>query len=229
VNDIHPLWSPDASRIIYASRKKGVYDLYERSIARPDSEATLLESPLSKRPLDWSPDGRLVLYRQTDPKTGPDIWALPLGGSSRPFAVVNTDAEDTSGKFSPDGKWIAYESNRSGRPEVFVRAFPGPGAEAQVSVQGGAQVRWAPHGRELFFIALDGRLMSAAIKVSSDGQTVEAGACVPLFATKIGAALQLVSQPQYMVSPDGKRFLMNSLTGDTQTSPIAVLLNWKSK
>jgi eukaryotic-like serine/threonine-protein kinase len=226
-NDIHARFSPDGSRIIYASRKKGVYDLYERSLEQPDSERLVFASALSKRPMDWSSDGRFLLFRHTDSNTGTDILGLPLDGSARSMPIVKTDAEDTYAQFSPDGKWIVFESNKTGRPEVFVRAFPGPGAESQVSVRGGAQARWAPNGKELFYITLDGRLMSVQLKPSPDGQAIEAAAPVPLFTTHVGGAIQRASGPQYLVAPDGKRFLMNTLAGE-HPSPITVILNWKA-
>ena len=228
-NDIHPIWSPDGSRIIYASLRENVYDLYEGSVTRTGGHELVLATPQGKRATDWSSDGRFILYRSNDPKTGPDIWARSMDGDRKSFPVVQTEFEERDGQFSPDGKWIAYESNKSGRPEIVVQPFPGPGAESRISTNGGAQVRWSRDGREIFYIALDGRLMSVSIRIASDGQTIDAAAPVPLFAARVGAAVQRLSGPQYMVAVDGKRFLMNRLTEETHTSPITVILNWKAK
>jgi hypothetical protein len=109
-----------------------------------------------------------------------------------------------------------------------VHPFPDPGAKFQVSANGGAQARWGRDGKELFYIALDDRLMAAPIQIGPGGQTFEAGAPVPLFATHIGGALGQIVYRNYMVSPDGQRFLMNTIIEGT-TSPITVLLNWKPK
>src|SRR5213083_2964398 len=111
---------------------------------------------------------------------GWDIWALPLDGDRKPFPVVQTDFEERDGQFSPDGKWIAYQSNESGRFEIHVQPFSGSERQVsgkwQVSTTGGAQVRWRHDGKELFYIALDGRLMAVPIRLASDGQSIEAAA-----------------------------------------------------
>ncbi len=111
----------------------------------------------------------------------------------------------------------------TGRSEIYVQPFPGPGAPELVSTSGGAQVRWRRDGRELFYIALDGRLMAVPIRFPTDGQ-VQTGAPVPLFATRVGGAVQ-VDRQKYVVSPDGQRFLLSTV--DVSTSPIRVILNWK--
>jgi eukaryotic-like serine/threonine-protein kinase len=128
-------------------------------------------------------------------------------------------------RISPDGKWIAYQSNESGRVEIYLQPFPGPGSRVLVSTTGGAQVRWNRNGRELFYVALDDRLMSVPIQVSADGQVL-VGTATPLFATRIGGALQSNFPQQYMVSTDGQRFLMNVIPDEVPT-PLTVLLNWK--
>jgi eukaryotic-like serine/threonine-protein kinase len=151
---------------------------------------------------------------------------LPLDGEKKPFTVVQTNFDERDGQFSPDGKWIAYQSNESGRVEIYVQAFPGPGRKwGPISTNGGAQARWSRDGKELFYIALDDRLMAVPIQLASDGQAVEVGAPAPLFTTHVGGALQSISMHHYMVSPDGQRFLMNTMTGES-ASPITLLLNW---
>src|SRR5262249_46270521 len=144
----------------------------------------------------------------------------------KPFPVVQTTFDETFALFSPDGKWIAYESNESGRNEIYVQPFPGPGNKARISTDGGAQVHWRKDGKELFYIALDGRLMAVPIHLATD--TIEAGAPVPLFATHMGPALSFPNRQQYDVSPDGQRFLMNTIIEEAP-SPITVILNWKAR
>ena len=225
--DFGPIWSPDGSRIVFTSDRKGVFDLYLKPVAGAGQEELLLATPQNKSPVDWSPDGRFVLYRSPGPTTGFDLWAVPVDGERKPFPVVQTNSEERDGQFSPDGKWIAYQSNESGRVEVVIQPFPGPGGKLQVSTNGGAQVRWRRDGKELFYIALDGRLMAVPIRLAANGQSVETGTSVPLFATRVGGAVQGTSQPQYSVSADGQRFLMNTVTGEASVAPITVLLNWK--
>ena len=106
-----------------------------------------------KSPLAWSPDGRVLLYAIQHPKTGLDLWALPLAGDRKPFPVVQTPFDETAGQFSPNGRWVAYQSNESRQVEIYVRPFPGPGSQWQVSTAGGSQPRWRPDGKELFYVA----------------------------------------------------------------------------
>ncbi len=178
--------------------------------------------------MDWSPDGHVLLYKSNDPKTSFDLWALQINGDRKPFSVVKTNFQEREGQFSPDGKWLAYQSDESGRFEIYVQPFPGPGSKVQVSTNGGAQVRWRRDGKELFYIGLDDRLMAVPIELDSKGGTAELGKPVALFATHIGGALQGPNTQQYIVSPDGQRFLMNTMVNDL-TSPITLILNWKPK
>jgi hypothetical protein len=152
-----------------------------------------------------------------------------MDGTGNPFPVVQTAFEERDGQFSPDGKWIAYQSNESGRSEIVVQPFPGPGDKLQISTNGGAQVRWRHDGKELFYIALDGQLMAVPIQIAASGRSIEASSPVSLFATRVGGALQGPNKQQYVVSLDGQRFLMNTLAEGDQPSPITVILNWKPK
>ena len=152
---------------------------------------------------------------------------LPLEGDRKPFPVIRTNFDERDGQFSPDGRWIAYQSNESGRYEVYVQPFPGPGNKVQVSDNGGAQVRWRRDGRELFYIALDDRLTAVPIRFAPD-RAIEAGKPVPLFPTRVGGAVQARNRQQYAVAEDGQRFLMNAMP-DESTSVITVILNWKPK
>jgi Tol biopolymer transport system component len=228
VADIHPVWSPDGTEVVYATRPKGIYDIYRRSLGGGSRESLVLSTPASKRPLDWSKDGRFMLFlnRSDEEKTGGDIWALPLADGGKPFPVLDSEFEEAYAQLSPDVKWIAYVTDKTGRWEVFVRSFPEPGMEWQVSTDGGAQPRWRPDGNELFFIGLDGRLMAALVRhAGSEGLDIAAAA--PLFTPHMGAAVQPLSLALYNVLPDGKRFLMLNVQEETVSSPLTVLLNWK--
>jgi Tol biopolymer transport system component len=224
--DAYPLWSPDGKTIVFASNRTGVFDLYQMPAAG-GVEEPLLATPLSKVPLDWSRDSRFLLYLVVDPKTASaDLWALRLADGRKSFPVVQTPFNENWGQFSPDGKWVAFQSNASGRVEVYIQSFPGPGPSIRVSTTGGAQARWRPDGKELFYIGLDGRLMAVSITVAASGD-VEPGVPVPLFATHIGGALLGSLRQNYMVSPDGQRFLMNTVVSEGPASPITLILNWR--
>jgi serine/threonine protein kinase/Tol biopolymer transport system component len=220
--DQTPVWSPDGSLVAFSSLRKGAYDLYVKP-STGGTEQLLLESASPKIPTDWSRDGRLVLYQYADPKTGWDLAALPIAGNDRtPIVVANTAFEERAGQFSPDARWVAYQSNVTGRFEIYVQPFPGPGRQWPVSTAGGTDPRWRADGKELFFIGLDGKLMAAPVGMS--GSTFEAGAPAALFQTRmaVGGAANL--KQQYAVSRDG-RFLVN-VPFETSTAPITLILNW---
>src|SRR5262249_25606061 len=173
-----------------------------------------------------SRDGRFVLYREAGQKTGWDLWALPMAGDRKPIAVVNSPFDEHSSQFSPDGRWVAYQANITGRFEVYVQPFPGPGGRWQVSTAGGAFPRWRADGKELFFIAPNAKLMSAPVQISAS--TFEAGSPIAVFQTHIVTGGLATQQSQYAVSRDD-RFLINSRVDESTPTPITLILNWKPK
>jgi hypothetical protein len=145
---------------------------------------------------------------------------------AKPFPVVETAFDERHGRFSPDGKWMSFESNESGRYEVYVQPFPGPAAKIQVSSNGGAMAQWRDDGMELFYISLDEQLMAVPLSLQADA--LLPGTPTALFRVRVGGAQPGNSGPQYVVSPDGQRFLINSLAEEV-ASPITVILNWKAR
>jgi dipeptidyl aminopeptidase/acylaminoacyl peptidase len=223
VPDIAPIWSPHGDSVAFSSIGRGTFDLFQKRIGAA-AEEELLVTDQPKQATDWSRDGRYLLYRSADPKSDWDIWALPFDGDKKPFPVVKTDFEERDAQFSPNGKWIAYQSNESGRFEVYVQPFPGPGSKYLVSTNGGAQVRWSRDGKELFYISLDGQLTAVPFESSSGGEPAKIGKPVALFFAPVGS-VQDIGLPSYTVLGD-HRFLIDALV-EEPASPITVILNWK--
>ena len=221
--DSAPVWSPDGMRIAFFSSRKGPSNLYLKPSSGAGAEELLLESPNAKAPQDWSKDGRFLLYREADPKTGRDLWALPVTGNDRkPIVVVKTPFEELNGQFSPDGRWVAYETNESGRFEIAVQPFPAATGKWQVSTDGGIQPRWRADGKELYFVAPDGKLMAASITA---GAAFAAGTPAALFPAALAPGSGSQKQ-QYAVSRDG-RFLISQVVEASSAAPITLILNWK--
>jgi dipeptidyl aminopeptidase/acylaminoacyl peptidase len=233
--DTFPTWSPDGEHVIFTSNRKGpTYDLYVGSINKPGGEALLLASSENKIATDWSLDGNYVLYRNLSPDTGYDLWALPVDKEGKkkgePQLVDRTPGDERDGQFSPDGKWVAYQSNESGSFEIYVKPFPGPGAKFQVTRGGGAQVRWNRNGKELFYVAPDARLMSVSMKLDPAGKNFDAGVPTPLFLTSLrGGEVQTPNRQQYAISSDGQRIFTRAGGPTPSNVPITLLLNWKPK
>jgi serine/threonine protein kinase len=226
----HPFWSPDGSRLLFFSNRKGNNNVYEMPANGAGSEVPLLETPLNKSSLDWSPDGRFILYRLQTQTTGTDIWALPMFSDRKPFPVANSTFDEDFAQFSPDGRWVVYQSNESGNSEIYVQPFMGGSGKSRVSTNGGVQPRWPRDGKELFYVSLDGKLMAAPITFSSRDHSIDAGKPVALFSPALaGGTFPTGGKQQYTVSSDGKRFLMNVTVEEQTTMPITLILDWKSR
>jgi eukaryotic-like serine/threonine-protein kinase len=228
--DEAPVWSPDGTGIVFASSRNGTFDLYRKNSAGAGQEEVLLKSDHPKTPEDWSADGRYVLYREQDPKTGWDLWVLPLTGDRKPQPVLRTAFSEIQGRFSPDGRWIAYVSNESGTDLVYVQNFPPSGNKWQISTGGGFQPRWRRDGKELFFVAgeeLGGAIphdvMAVAVDTSSDG-VFKAGVSQKLFTVDTGTGI--ANGNTWDATPDGQRFLVSSPSTRTAVPPITVVVNW---
>jgi len=179
----------------------------------------LLESNKNEFPDSWSPDGRFILYELDDRKTSWDLWILPLP-DRKPRPFLQMEFRQEAARFSPDGRWVAYRSTESGRSEVYVVPFPGPGGKWQISARGGEAPRWSRDGKELFFIGPDDMLTVAT--VNGQGPLFDVGAVTPLFATRFATT---VSNFPYDVSPDGRRFLVTTLVEQAEL-PMTVVVNW---
>src|SRR5262249_9562927 len=216
----NPVWSPDGRFIAFnQNRLPPGNDL--DVVSTTDYKVELLLSSPEKNmyPMDWSRDGRFLLCGTFGQGEG-ELFALPLDAdhkmSGAPIILTHPGDRKAYGQFSPDGNWIAYESDRSGQLEIYIRKFPEPGSEIRVSTKGGRNVRWRKDGQELFYIAPDGDLMVVPLHVSTD---VKLGSPQRLFMTNLHPG------PNYSVSSDGKKFLMYVL--QWADSPINMIVNWK--
>ena len=222
--DESPVWSPQGDRIAFAAYRKG-RGLKPALLVKPINgagEEVLLESSDETSPDDWSSDGRFVslFVLRAEGKRNIELWILNTGrrGKAVPFATDTPSQFDS--RFSPDGRWIAYQSDESsaGTPEIFVRPFPGPGGRWQVSTAGGRGPRWRRDGKELFYLSADNKIMAVPVRFD------------PTFQAGLPAALFSVRPPPgrmaYDVSADGKRFLVNTATGDESSPPLTLIADW---
>jgi serine/threonine protein kinase/Tol biopolymer transport system component len=223
--DAYPVWSPRTNQIVFSSRRRGNPSLYLMPANGSPGSEKLLWGGAPAFPQDWSSDERFLVYLVLDDKTGRDLWAMDMTSNQRTTrAVVNTPSDERNGQLSPDGHWLAYETNESGRFEIVVVSFPNPTEKSTVSTSGGTQPRWRADGKELYFVAPDGTLMAAPITTrQADGPRIEVGARVSLFQTQMADSRG--GSIQYAVARDG-RFLI-SQPEESATSPITLILNWK--
>jgi Tol biopolymer transport system component len=217
-DDSHPVWSRDGNRIVWASNRTGTHQLYQKLASGVGQDELLLQSDVPLLPSGWSADGKFLLYGRTDPKSS-DVWVLPLEGDRKPFPYVQTPLWETEAQFSPDGRWIAYRTNETGRSEVYVQTFPASGGRWQVSTNGGHHPQWRSDGKELFYCSTDGKLIAVDVK---RGDAFEAGLPKTLF----NLAEAKVYYADYAVTADGQRFLFVRKLQEGSPAPFSVVVNW---
>ena len=218
--DVHalPVWSPDGSTVVVESGA---------DVVRWPAAGGAKEQVWATRfnPNSYSPDGRYLAFTMLNADTNRDVGVLPLFGDRKPIPFLQSTANEVHGQISPDGRWIAYSSDEAdgSTTELYIQRFPEGGQKVRVSTAGGDQARWRRDGRELFYVSLDGRLMSVPIQTAPD---LKVGAPVALFETSLVAGGGLGTNAHYDVTPDGQRFIVASRLGDTGNPPITVVLNW---
>jgi serine/threonine protein kinase len=225
-----PFWSSDGKRILFRSALGGAPTLFVRAVDGLSDAKVLFESKtlFGGWPSDWSPDGRTVLYVVP----GDDLTAVDVeSGKSSP--VAQTSANEGWGEFSPDGRFVAYQSNESGRFEIYVRTFPGAEGKWLVSVAGGTQPRWRRDGKELFYVTPDGQLMAVLLTADKTGRTLQVGNAVSLFLTNLVTApapgvITVGSGPkqQYAVASDGRFLMIVPVAKTAAPTPISIVVNW---
>jgi Tol biopolymer transport system component len=219
-NNAFPVWTPDGRRLTYVSDKAGPDNMYWKPLDGSGAEERLVVSNRANYCFSWSRDGRLA-YVSVQPRTLQDIWIVRPDQRDKPTAVLETPFGEGAPQFSPDGRWLAYVSNETGRNEVYVRAFPGPGERLTISTEGGNEVVWSRDGREVFYRSGDAMM---AVSVMP-GAVLNVGRPRKLFEKQYEPTLAL--WPNYDVSLDGQRFLMvKTVEQEAAPTQINVVLNW---
>jgi eukaryotic-like serine/threonine-protein kinase len=228
-HDAAPAWAPDGGRITFSSTRGGFADIYTRSASGTGEDELLAKTgEESAAHLSWARERPLLAFQAgglPGSSGNQDIWVVTRDGVQKPRVYLNAVFNEAQPEFSPDGEWIAYSSNESGRSEIFVQPYPANGQKYPISTGGGIQPRWRRDGHELFFLVQDGTLMAAPVKVSARG--FEAGVARPLFKTQLTGA-HLFAYRTYDIAPDGQRFIFSRPPAGevTAVDPLTVVLNW---
>jgi eukaryotic-like serine/threonine-protein kinase len=214
------VWSPDGTELVYAWNRKGFYNMYRQSVSTLGDARLIAEAVSHQYPTDWSSDGRTIVFTNIDPKTQADIWVRPVdGGPDTP--VLAAPFNEYAARLSPNGQWLAYASDESGRVEVYVQRYPSGRDKMPVSTSGGTHPQWSGDGRELFYLAADRKLNAVAI---TEGPPFAVGRPQKLFDVPVDMSIGSMHATHFSARPDRERFLLG-VTAISQTS-ADVVFNW---
>ncbi len=227
-----PVWSPDGGHIAFGSLRNGSWGIYRKNSSGVGAEELLFESKAQILPMDWSRDGQTIVFWRNEPTTLADIWRLPLQGDRKPVPFLQTPAIEQHTQLSPDGRWLTYGSNESGRSEVYVQSFPSAGTKYQLSTDGAAFPRWRHDGKEILFMSFPviGRIQGVTVQTAGEG--LKFGSPQFLFDSRyVNWAHSETGGGIYhtfAVSSDGQRFVVPVQRGSTGDgpAPLTVVLNW---
>ncbi|MEK7408484.1 MAG: hypothetical protein AAB225_25715 [Acidobacteriota bacterium] len=218
-----PTWTPDSAHLVFTWERNEAANLYRLAVTGSPTPEALLPAGRDRWPLDCSRDGRFLLYAEIDPATKFDVWALPLQGGGAPKPLLRGPGKENEARFSPDGKFIAYQSDESGHVQVYIQTFPPGGGRWQISVDHGAEPRWRGDGRELFYISGDHALMAAPIALQQGKP--HPGKPVRLFGgTDSHSGIRVW---KYEPSPDGQRFLVLTPSEKSAATPVHLVTSWR--
>ena len=219
-----PVWSPDGKYIYYTSRGEKAMDIFRKAADGSDEQTLIYASDEDKALEDISPDGRYLLFDSGVNSGNFDLWMLPLEKGAAAVPLAKTTSQEGAGHVSPDGKWVAYVSDESGEPQVYLRSFPQLGGKWQVSASGGAQPQWSRDGKEIYYLGIDGSLQ--AVSMQAAGSTPQIGAAVQLFTRSLNI---FSMRNHYTPSLDGQRFLFTLNASNAGPVPMTVLVNWDAE
>jgi Tol biopolymer transport system component len=216
-----PVWSPDAREIVYTAPVDNPPNLFKKRLDGSDAEVLVPSNGHAQMPCDWSPDSRSILYVDRDPKTRHDVWSISLEGDRKPAPWLQTPFNEMGARFSPDGHWVAYASDETGRYEVYVRPLRGTGERRRISSEGGRGPRWLGNGREIFYTNLDAE--PGIVSVSVDPSAMHRVG-VPKLLFRLHTSVR-----DYAVTQDGERFLVLHDDATGASSPLHVVINWEAE
>lgn len=214
------VWSPDGRQVLFSSNRQMNLDLYIKNADGAQEERDVCHDDTDELSNDWSRDGKYILYRRAD-----ELWYLTLPGfESKPF--LKSSGILRNGQFSPDGKWVAYNSNETGKWEIYVTSFSEPSGKWQISTSGGEQPRWRGDGKELFYLSPDGHVMALSV---TTGAHFSSGTPTALFQASARQPVSYLDVFAYDVSRDGQRFLIITPVKSAETEPMSIILSWPAK